>query len=69
MTVGERGTNPAQTHGSVLFGTNAGSGAQRAERVLGWQPENDSLELEIPRVVAREAQSLRLQARGPVSKM
>ena len=56
-------------HGSVLFGTNAGSGAQRAERVLGWQPENDSLELKIPRAVAREAQSLRLQARGPVSKM
>nr|CEG04671.1 unnamed protein product [Fusarium clavum] len=56
-------------HGSVLFGTNARSGAQRAEKVLRWQPENDSLELEIPRVVAREAQSLGLQAEGPVCKL
>ena len=50
-------------HGSVLFGTNARSGAQRAEKVLGWQPENDSLELEIPRVLAREAQELGLQGK------
>lgn len=45
-------------HGSVLFGTNARCGAQRAENILGWRPENKSLEQEIPCTVAQEAQAL-----------
>lgn len=43
-------------HGSVLFGTNARSNARRASEVLGWEPKEESLEVEIPRAVAEEAQ-------------
>ncbi|KAF4448340.1 hypothetical protein F53441_8239 [Fusarium austroafricanum] len=45
-------------HGSVLLGTNARSGAHRAEAVLGWEPEMESLEDNIPTVVIEEAQAL-----------
>ncbi|KAM0270395.1 hypothetical protein ACHAPA_003579 [Fusarium lateritium] len=56
-------------HGSVLFGTNARCGAQRAERVLGWQPENESLEQEIPRAVAQEARVLGLKGTESASRL
>ncbi|KAF4962589.1 hypothetical protein FSARC_9367 [Fusarium sarcochroum] len=56
-------------HGSVLLGTNARSGAQRAEKVLGWKPENESLEEEIPRTVAQEAQALGLKGKNPKARL
>lgn len=43
-------------HGSILFGTNARSNARRASEVLRWKPKEESLEVEIPRAVAEEAQ-------------
>ena len=43
-------------HGSILFGTNARSKARRASELLGWEPKEGSLEVEIPRAVAEEAQ-------------
>ncbi|KAM0193333.1 hypothetical protein ACHAPI_007645, partial [Fusarium lateritium] len=46
------------SRGSVLLGTNARSGAQRAEQVLGWKPENESLEDHIPQAVIQEAEAL-----------
>ncbi|KAM5361363.1 hypothetical protein ACJZ2D_013133 [Fusarium nematophilum] len=47
-------------HGSVLYGTNARGRAHRAEAVLGWTPQKEDLEHDIPRVVAEEAQALGL---------
>ncbi|RSL52154.1 hypothetical protein CEP54_011071 [Fusarium duplospermum] len=57
-------------HGSVLYGTNARARGYRAEKVLGWTPHRESLEDEIPRVVAEEADLLNLK-RGeiPVCKL
>ncbi|KAL6901050.1 hypothetical protein GGI43DRAFT_403931 [Trichoderma evansii] len=51
-------------HGSVLFGTNARCGAQRAENILGWRPENKSLEQEIPFTVAQEARALSYKSKN-----
>ncbi|KAH7152594.1 hypothetical protein EDB81DRAFT_930899 [Dactylonectria macrodidyma] len=51
-------------HGSVLYGTNARGRANRAEAVLGWKPQKENLEHEIPRLVAQEAHSLGL-LQGP----
>ncbi|KAF4340118.1 nucleoside-diphosphate-sugar epimerase [Fusarium beomiforme] len=45
-------------HGSVLLGTNARAGADRAKKVLGWQPERESLEEHIPSAVIQEAEAL-----------
>ncbi|ORY65127.1 uncharacterized protein BCR38DRAFT_391229 [Pseudomassariella vexata] len=45
-------------HGSVLFGTNARSKARRGTELLSWKPEEGSLEEDVPRTVAREAESL-----------
>lgn len=50
-------------HGSTLLGTNARSGAQRAEQVLGWKPENESLEDHIPRAVIKEAEALGMKGK------
>ncbi|KAJ3542386.1 hypothetical protein NM208_g4124 [Fusarium decemcellulare] len=47
-------------HGSVLYGTNARARGYKAEKVIGWTPQKESLEDEIPRVVAEEARSLNL---------
>ncbi|KAM0429232.1 hypothetical protein ACHAPT_006446 [Fusarium lateritium] len=47
-------------HGSVLYGTNARAPAHRAEIILGWKALHESLEDEIPRVVAEEARALNL---------
>lgn len=41
--------------GSLLFGSNARSQAERATTYLGWKPVGESLEEEIYRVVAEEA--------------
>ncbi|CAM1506189.1 Fc.00g058300.m01.CDS01 [Cosmosporella sp. VM-42] len=49
-------------HGSVLFGTNARSRARRAAELLGWRPQGESLEAEIPRAVAEEAKRLATSA-------
>jgi hypothetical protein len=49
--------------GSVLLGTNARSGAQRAEHVLGWKPENESLEDHIPQAVIQEAKALGMKGK------
>lgn len=43
-------------HGSVIFGTNARSKAQRATEYLGWTPREESLEANIPSTVVIEAQ-------------
>ncbi|RSL98264.1 hypothetical protein CEP52_010425 [Fusarium oligoseptatum] len=48
-------------HGSVLYGTNARARGYRAEKVLGWTPQREGLEDEIPRVVAEEAGLLNLK--------
>ncbi|KAF5267292.1 hypothetical protein FOXYS1_1835 [Fusarium oxysporum] len=45
-------------HGSVLLGTNARAGADRARKVLGWEPEYESLEEHIPTTVIQEAEAL-----------
>ncbi|KAF5254684.1 hypothetical protein FANTH_617 [Fusarium anthophilum] len=45
-------------HGSVLLGTNARAGTDRARKVLGWEPENESLEEHIPITVIQEAEAL-----------
>ncbi|KAF9767198.1 hypothetical protein IL306_000289, partial [Fusarium sp. DS 682] len=45
-------------HGSVLLGTNARAGADRAKKVLGWEPERESLEEHIPSAVIEEAEAL-----------
>lgn len=49
--------------GSILLGTNARSGAQRAEQVLGWKPENESLEDHIPQAVIKEAEALGMKGK------
>ncbi|KAJ0143396.1 hypothetical protein HZ326_13825 [Fusarium oxysporum f. sp. albedinis] len=69
--VGElwRGSRSPAPSWLVLFGTNARSGAQRAEKVLGWKPENESLEQEIPRAVAQEAWALGLKGKNPTSRL
>ncbi|KAI5921434.1 hypothetical protein F4810DRAFT_722224 [Camillea tinctor] len=41
--------------GSIMYGTNARSKAQRAKELLGWTPKEDSLDAEIPRAVAEAA--------------
>lgn len=46
-------------HGTVLYGTNARSHARRAKEFLGWQPQGDSLEQEIPRAVEAEGQKMK----------
>ncbi|KAF5672333.1 nucleoside diphosphate sugar epimerase [Fusarium heterosporum] len=43
--------------GSVFFGSNARSKPRRATEVLGWQPRETGLDVEIPRVVAEEAEN------------
>ncbi|KAF7549351.1 hypothetical protein G7Z17_g6437 [Cylindrodendrum hubeiense] len=53
-------SNELLPHGAVLYGTNARSQAQRAEKFLGWKAENLDLEHEIPLVVAQEACGLGL---------
>ncbi|KAF5559831.1 nucleoside-diphosphate-sugar epimerase [Fusarium napiforme] len=52
-------------HGSVLLGTNARAGADRARKVLGWEPENESLEEHIPTTVIQEAEALGIKASKP----
>lgn len=47
-------------HGSVMFGTNARSHTQRAYKLLSWQPVQGSLEEDIDRNVAWEAERLGL---------
>ncbi|RGP65241.1 nucleoside-diphosphate-sugar epimerase [Fusarium sporotrichioides] len=44
--------------GSVLLGTNARAGADRAKATLGWEPEMESLEEHIPQAVINEARAL-----------
>ncbi|KAJ5673782.1 hypothetical protein N7462_009221 [Penicillium macrosclerotiorum] len=41
--------------GSVFWGTNARSTAQRAQQMLGWAPQGPSVEQEIPLTVRAEA--------------
>ncbi|KAF5660226.1 nucleoside diphosphate sugar epimerase [Fusarium heterosporum] len=53
--------------GSVLLGTNARSGAQRAETILGWKPEHESLEDHIPQAVIQEARALGMKGKYPKS--
>ncbi|KAM0247172.1 hypothetical protein ACHAP5_004251 [Fusarium lateritium] len=52
------------SRGSVLLGTNARSGAQRAEQVLGWKAENESLEDHIPQAVIQEAKALGMKGKN-----
>ncbi|KAM0421357.1 hypothetical protein ACHAPT_010892 [Fusarium lateritium] len=47
-------------YGSVMFGTNVRIESQRAAEYLGWAPQNEDLEHEIPRAVAQEARALGL---------
>ncbi|EWZ32388.1 hypothetical protein FOCG_13142 [Fusarium oxysporum f. sp. radicis-lycopersici 26381] len=56
-------------HGSVLLGTNARAGADRARKVLGWEPEYESLEEHIPTTVIQEAEALGVEGKNPKSKL
>ncbi|KAL5591679.1 hypothetical protein ACKLNR_013162 [Fusarium oxysporum f. sp. zingiberi] len=56
-------------HGSVLLGTNARAGADRARKVLGWEPEYESLEEHIPTTVIQEAEALGVKGKNPKSKL
>ncbi|KAK6205783.1 hypothetical protein LQW54_008267 [Pestalotiopsis sp. IQ-011] len=46
----------ALPHGSIMYGTNARSKSRRAREYLGWSPLEDSLEEDIPKIVAVEAE-------------
>ncbi|CRG83248.1 Dynein heavy chain 5, axonemal [Talaromyces islandicus] len=50
--------NELSPHGAVLWGTNAKQLSQRARWLLGWNPQGNSLEEEIPRAIRAEAASL-----------
>jgi nucleoside-diphosphate-sugar epimerase len=50
-------------HGSVLLGTNARAGADRAKATLGWEPEMESLEEHIPQAVINEARALGMKGK------
>ncbi|KAM0227773.1 hypothetical protein ACHAPO_011247 [Fusarium lateritium] len=52
--------------GSVLLGTNARAGADRAKAMLGWEPEMESLEEHIPQAVINEARALGMKGKDPV---
>ncbi|KAG9496003.1 hypothetical protein J7337_012574 [Fusarium musae] len=56
-------------HGSVLLGTNARAGADRARKVLGWEPEHESLGEHIPTTVIQEAEALGIKGKNPKSKL
>ncbi|KAG5793946.1 hypothetical protein H9Q69_007010 [Fusarium xylarioides] len=56
-------------HGSVLLGTNARAGADRARKVLDWEPEHESLEEHIPTTVIQEAEALGIKGKNPKSKL
>ncbi|CZR44440.1 uncharacterized protein FPRO_14193 [Fusarium proliferatum ET1] len=56
-------------HGSVLLGTNARAGADRARKILAWQPEHESLEEYIPTTVIQEAEALGIKGKNPKSKL
>ncbi|KAH8895669.1 NAD(P)-binding protein [Thozetella sp. PMI_491] len=47
-------------HGTVLYGTNARSKARRAKELVGWAPQHETLEEDIPRTVEAEAEQLGL---------
>ncbi|SCO04396.1 related to nucleoside-diphosphate-sugar epimerase [Fusarium fujikuroi] len=56
-------------HGSVLLGTNARAGADRARKILAWEPEHESLEEYIPTTVIQEAEALGIKGKNPKSKL
>ncbi|RBR26897.1 uncharacterized protein FIESC28_00323 [Fusarium coffeatum] len=50
--------------GSVLLGTNARAGADRAKATLDWEPEMNSLEELIPQAVIDEARALGMKGKN-----
>lgn len=52
--------NKVTKWGSALWGANSRARAIRARKVLGWAPKENSLEEEIPKAVAQEAQRMQL---------